>query len=144
MYPDSMVISMPETPGSRAGVALASLTVEQFVPLHKEIHQRRSMASSVEAPHPCPPWPHIFMAWRLRYAGSFAGCCLGLVGSVLRARLPESAHRAWSPACPTLSQATPHPMLPAGTPVCLYLWRSCGTDCRAQFWWEGSKVSKLS
>lgn len=38
MYPDSMVISMPETPGSRAGVALASLTVEQFVPLHKEIH----------------------------------------------------------------------------------------------------------
>ena len=38
IYPDSTVISMPETPGCRAGVALASLTVEQFVPLHKEIH----------------------------------------------------------------------------------------------------------
>lgn len=124
MYPDSTVISMPETPGCRAGAALASLTVEQFVPLHKEILWWRSMASSVEAPHPCPPLPYIFTSQRKRYAGSFAGCCLGLVGSILRARLPGSAHRPWSPACLTLSQSTPHPTLPAGTLVCLYLWRS--------------------
>lgn len=38
MSSDSTVISMPETPGCRAGAALASLTVEQFVPFHKEIH----------------------------------------------------------------------------------------------------------
>lgn len=57
MHSDSTVISVPETPGSCAGAALAGLTVEQFVPSHKETHEWRSMASSMEAPHHCPGSP---------------------------------------------------------------------------------------
>lgn len=94
MYPDSMVISMPETPGSSAGAALASLTVERLSLSTKKFISGDQWPAVWRHPTPAHQCPHIFLARRQRY---------------VQARLLAAVWSWWAAASDRLQEAPADP-----------------------------------
>lgn len=104
MDPDSTVISMSQTPGCCAGMALDGLTVVQFFSTKKFIcgNQWGAVWSLL---HCClqASWPRSSPA-----LGTEVSCFLWLVGGILRSRFLGNAHRPWNAEAPILSPHNYH------------------------------------